>query len=78
MTKQEILDGLEGLKDLVNHIGKSQIDALKAGVVGLEEPSYPVPLIAQYEQAVEVLKEAEKPKKAEPVKAVSHGTKRKR
>ena len=38
MTKQEILDGLEGLKDMVNNNGKVQIDALKAGVTGLLEP----------------------------------------
>lgn len=43
MTKQEILDGLEGLKDLVNNNGKAQLDALKASVMGLEEPVVVVP-----------------------------------
>lgn len=32
MTKDELLNGLEGLKDLVNDGGKSQIDAFKAAV----------------------------------------------
>ena len=32
MTKEELLNGLEGLKDLVNDGGKSQINTFKAAV----------------------------------------------
>ncbi len=38
MTKQEILDALEGLKDSTNHAGKQSIDGIKAGVRALLEP----------------------------------------
>ncbi len=32
MTKQEILDALEGLKDFVNSAGKQSIDGIKAAI----------------------------------------------
>ena len=32
MTKQEVLDALESLKDLTNHTGKQSIDGIKAGI----------------------------------------------
>ena len=37
MTKQQILDALEGLKDLTNDSGKREIDAVKAGILFLQE-----------------------------------------
>lgn len=50
MTKQEILDGLEGLKELTNTNGKITIDALKAGISGLEEPTpKPLPKVEEKE-----------------------------
>jgi len=50
MTKQEILDALEGLKDYVNDHGKRQIDALKGGIMGLEEPLDLEPSSAEFEK----------------------------
>lgn len=38
MTKQQILEALEGLKELTNDHGKREIGAIKAGVELLEEP----------------------------------------
>lgn len=32
MTKQELLDGLEGLKDMLNDGGKYQVETLKGAV----------------------------------------------
>lgn len=37
MTKDHILEALEGLKDFVNASGKQAIDAIKAGVHVLQE-----------------------------------------
>lgn len=37
MTKQQILEALEGLKELTNDNGKRVIDAVKAGVHFLQE-----------------------------------------
>jgi hypothetical protein len=37
MTKAEILDGLEGLKDLTNETGKKEIANLKAAVGSMPE-----------------------------------------
>lgn len=80
MTKQEILDGLEGLKDMVNHVGKQAIDAIKAGVMGLQVVDPIAPIVVEGEPEVHVPKEeafvsggrfAEK-------KPVPHGTKKKK
>lgn len=70
MTKQEILNGLEGLKDMVNYNGRAAIDALKVAVMGLMElpPIQPVPPQTPPPQP------EEKPK---PKKIVPHGTKKK-
>jgi hypothetical protein len=38
MTKQEILDVLEALKELTNDTGKQTIDSVKAAVQFLREP----------------------------------------
>ncbi len=57
MTKAEILAALEGLKDYVNHLGKQQIDGIKAAVMALAEPE---PVV------MEELPEAEEPVDAEP------------
>lgn len=44
MTKQQILEALEGLKELTNDNGKRTIDAVKAGIHFLqEEPEAPGP-----------------------------------
>lgn len=37
MTKQEIIDALEGLKDFINDNGKRSIDSLKTAVAGLSD-----------------------------------------
>ncbi len=37
MTKQEVLDALEALKEMTNDSGKQALDAIKAGVVRLCE-----------------------------------------
>lgn len=52
MTKQDILDGLEALKDLVNVNGKVQLDNLKAGVMGLEERVPDPPAVVTVDEAL--------------------------
>lgn len=37
MNKQQILEALEGLKELTNDSGKRTIDAVKAGIAFLQE-----------------------------------------
>jgi hypothetical protein len=49
MNKQEVLDGLEGLKDLTNDSGKKAVESLKAAVGKLTEP---VDLNAKVEKVV--------------------------
>ena len=43
MTKQEILEALEALKDHTNHEGKQAIDGIKAGVLILQESETSTP-----------------------------------
>lgn len=57
MTKQEILDSLEGLKDYVNDTGKRSIDGIKAAVSALQESPPP--------EVIEPPKEEVKPTKIE-------------
>lgn len=38
MTKQQILDTLESLKELTNDTGKQTIDSVKASIHALQEP----------------------------------------
>lgn len=70
MTKQQILDGLEGLKELINANGKIQIDGLKAAIMMLEEV---IPEMVQKEVEAQ---EDESTDAVIPV--VSRGTKRKK
>lgn len=72
MTKQEILDSLEGLKDYVNDTGKRSIDGIKAAVSTLQE-SPPVQVTEPREEEVKLVKiEKHEVKKVspEPKKAV--------
>lgn len=73
MTKQEILDALESMKEMTNDSGKRSLDAIKAGVRGLLELPEPV---HQERTLVEPILEEEKPapkveKKVEPKKKVT-------
>ncbi len=92
MTKEEILNALEGLKDFVNHVGKQSIDSIKAGVRGLAEPPV-VPAEAYYapepvadteevhlteKMSPEEEAEVFEPKNVVKKKVVPHGTKKKR
>lgn len=84
MTKQEILDGLEGLKDMVNHVGKQTIDALKAGVSGLEESAAVICPEVYGTSEKEVVPEPQEEKpfvsggRFAEKKTVPHGTKKKK
>lgn len=45
MTKQQILDELELLKDSTNITGKTAIDGIKAAVMALLEAPLPAPIV---------------------------------
>lgn len=72
MTKQEILDSLEGLKDLTNDSGKRTIDGIKAAVMGLLEPGHTKKEVEQKpepeikEEPFRTFNKVEHPKKAAP------------
>lgn len=83
MTKQEILNALEALKDFVNHEGQQAIDGIKAGVLELREsaaitevpPGIPKEEEPDMKKEKEVAEEEEeawspanKPEKQKPVK----------
>lgn len=60
MTKDEIVAGLEGLKDLVNDNGKRSLDVLKAAVKTLD--------VREAKPAEEVVPESYQVPEEEPVK----------
>lgn len=59
MTKQEVLDGLDGLKDLLNDGGKAQVEGLKAGVRGLVIVEFADPVVETARTGSPYLKAAE-------------------
>ena len=64
MTKQEVLDALEGLKDMVSEHGKGRIESIRVGVMALKEdwaPEEPeeLPKTERSEEAEGVVKPLE-------------------
>lgn len=62
MTKQQILDTLESLKELTNDTGKQTIDSVKASIHVLQEPE-PAPPVPVPEEAPLPAPEPEPPSK---------------